>query len=221
MNAFLLGVLSSLATSALLLALSLLHAARPLWWLTAACSWFNGTGLHRVYRRQSSAERTMRQDLARAQWVKVIAGRGNILTREAFAPLWSGTISPASVQILLPDPDTPNDSWLDRRSHNVARFDPGFTPDLLRSQVRANIDYLTQAAQTHTGIWLRRYNLPHTCRIIATDKVAYLTFYSDNAHGRNSPCLYARAPGLLYTIALQQFDTAWANSTEAPDPQHP
>ncbi|WP_329599839.1 hypothetical protein OIE43_41720 [Streptomyces pseudovenezuelae] len=221
MNAFLLGVLSSLATSALLLALSLLHAARPLWWLTAACSWFNGTGLHRVYRRQSSAERTMREDLARAQWVKVIAGRGNILTREAFAPLWSGTISPASVQILLPDPDTPNDSWLDRRSHNVARFDPGFTPDLLRSQVRANIDYLTQAAQTHTGIWLRRYNLPHTCRIIATDKVAYLTFYSDNAHGRNSPCLYARAPGLLYTIALQQFDTAWANSTEAPDPQHP
>ncbi|WP_329296577.1 hypothetical protein [Streptomyces pseudovenezuelae] len=221
MNAFLLGVLSSLATSALLLALSLLHAARPLWWLTAACSWFNGTGLHRVYRRQSSAERTMREDLARAQWVKVIAGRGNILTREAFAPLWSGTISPASVQILLPDPDTPNDSWLDRRSHNVARFDPGFTPDLLRSQVRANVDYLTQAAQTHTGIWLRRYNLPHTCRIIATDKVAYLTFYSDNAHGRNSPCLYARAPGLLYTIALQQFDTAWANSTEAPDPQHP
>ncbi|AVV44748.1 hypothetical protein PYK79_48500 [Streptomyces sp. ID05-04B] len=221
MNAFLLGVLSSLATSALLLVLSRLHAARPLWWLTAACSWFNGTGLHRVYRRQASAERAMRQDLARAQWVKVIAGRGNVLTREAFAPLWSGTISPASVQILLPDPDTPHDSWLDRRSHNVARFDPGYTPDLLRSQVRANIDYLTQAAQTHTGLRLRRYNLPHTCRIIATDKVAYLTFYSDNAHGRNSPCLYARAPGLLYTIALQQFDTAWANSTEAPTPQHP
>ncbi|BBJ47363.1 hypothetical protein SSPO_100810 [Streptomyces antimycoticus] len=133
-------------------------------------------------------------------------------------PLWSGTISPASVQILLPDPDpdTPHDSWLDRRSHNVARFDPGFTPDLLRSQVRANIDYLTQAAHAQPAIRLRRYNLPHTCRIIATDKVAYLTFYSDNAHGRNSPCLYARAPGLLYTIALQQFDTTWTNSTEAP-----
>ncbi|CAM5623700.1 hypothetical protein SALBM311S_02285 [Streptomyces alboniger] len=216
MNAFLLGILSSLATSALLLALSLLHAARPLWWLTAACSWFNGTGLHRVYRRQASAERTLRQDLARAQWVKVMAGRGNILTREAFAPLWSGTSAPASVQILLPDPDTPHDSWLDRRSHNVAHFDPGFTPDLLRSQVRANIDYLTQATHAQPAIRLRRYNLPHTCRIIATDKVAYLTFYSDNAHGRNSPCLYARAPGLLYTIALQQFDTTWTNSTEAP-----
>ncbi|WP_093764142.1 hypothetical protein [Streptomyces sp. F-7] len=221
MNAFLLGILSSLVTSALLLGLSLLRASRPLWWLTAACSWFTGTGLRRVYRRQASAEHHMSRDLARAQWVKVMAGRGNILTREAFAPLWSGDISPASVQILLPDPDTPHDSWLDRRSQNVARFDPGFTADLLRSQVRANIDYLTQAAQARCGIRLRSYNLPHTCRIIATDKVAYLTFYSDDAHGRNSPCLYARAPGLLYTIALQQFDTAWANSTEAPIRQHP
>ncbi|SEB59923.1 hypothetical protein [Streptomyces sp. PAN_FS17] len=221
MNAFLLGILSSLAASALLLALSLLRGSRPLWWLTAACSWFTGTGLRRVYRRQAAAEHHMGQDLAGAQRVKVIAGRGNILTREAFAPLWSGDTSPASVQILLPDPDTPHGSWLDRRSHDVARFDPGFTPDLLRSQVRANIDYLTQAARTQPGIRLRSYNLPHTCRVIATDKVAYLTFYSDDAHGRNSPCLYARAPGLLYTIALQQFDTTWANSTEAPLTQRP
>ncbi|CAM5670143.1 hypothetical protein [Streptomyces viridochromogenes] len=221
MNAFLLGILSSLVTSALLLVLSLLRTSRPLWWLTAACSWFTGTGLRRVYRRQASAEQNMSRDLARAQWVKVMAGRGNILTREAFAPLWAGDISPASVQILLPDPDPPQDSWLDRRSQDVARFDPGFTADLLRSQVRANIDYLTQAAHTRCGIQLRSYNLPHTCRVIATDKVAYLTFYSDDAHGRNSPCLYARAPGLLYTIALQQFDTAWANSTEAPITQHP
>ncbi|MGC0208424.1 hypothetical protein [Streptomyces levis] len=214
MNAFLLGILSSLVTSALLLALSLLRASRPLWWLTAACSWFTGTGLRRVYRRQVSAEHTMSQDLAKAQWVKVMAGRGNILTREAFAPLWAGDVSPASVQILLPDPDTPHGSWLDRRSQDVARFDPGFTSALLRSQVRANIDYLIRAAHARPGIRMRSYDLPHTCRVIATDKVAYLTFYSDDAHGRNSPCLYARAPGLLYTIALQQFDTAWANSTE-------
>ncbi|MFC7986369.1 hypothetical protein [Streptomyces sp. NPDC057336] len=215
MNAFLLGILSSLVTSALLLALSLLRASRPLWWLTAACSWFTGTGLRRVYHRQSSTEQNISRDLARARWVKVMAGRGNILTREAFAPLWSGDISPASVQILLPDPNTSNDSWLDRRSHDVARFDPGFTPGLLRSQVRANTDYLAQAARTQRNVQLRSYNLPHTCRVIATDKVAYLTFYNDTAHGRNSPCLYARAPGLFYTIALQHFDTAWANSVEA------
>lgn len=219
MTAFLLGILSSLATSTLLVALSLLRASRPLWWLTAACSWFTGTGLHRVYRRQASAEHNMAGDLARARWVKVMAGRGNILTREAFAPLWSGDISPASVQILLPAPDAPPGSWLDRRSQDVAHFDPGFTADLLRSQVRANTAYVAQATRAQHHIQLHSYDLPHTCRVIATDKAAYLTFYSDNAHGRNSPCLYARAPGLLYTIALQQFDTAWANSTETCIPQ--
>ncbi|MFE7033743.1 hypothetical protein ACFU9Y_25845 [Streptomyces sp. NPDC057621] len=216
MNAFLLGILSSLITSALLLALSLLRASRPLWWLTAACSWFTGTGLRRVYRRQAAAEQNMGPDLARARWVKVMAGRGNVLTREAFTPLWSGDTSPAPVQILLPDPDAPHDSWLDRRCQDVSRFDPGFTPELLRNQVRANIDYLTQTARAQHNIQLHSYNLPHTCRVIATDKVAYLTFYSDDVHGRNSPCLYARSPGLLYTIALQQFDTAWANSTANP-----
>ncbi len=102
MNAFLLGILSSLVTSALLLGLSLLRASRPLWWLTAACSWFTGTGLRRVYRRQASAEHHMRRDLARAQWVKVMAGRGNILTREAFAPLWSETSRPHPCRSCFP-----------------------------------------------------------------------------------------------------------------------
>ncbi|MFJ4153115.1 hypothetical protein ACIP10_36960 [Streptomyces galbus] len=214
MTAFFLGILSSLTTSAVLLALSLLRASRPLWWLTAACSWFNGTGLRRVYRRQSAAERALADDIAHARWIKVMAGRGNILTRDAFAPLWSGDLSPASVQILLPDLRTPSGSWLDRRSQDVSRFDPGFTPDLLRSQIQANTAYLAQAVRSQRNIQLHGYDLPHTCRVIATDKVAYLTFYSDDAHGRNSPCLYAQAPGLLYTVALQQFETAWANSTQ-------
>ncbi|QLH20694.1 hypothetical protein [Streptomyces sp. Rer75] len=56
--------------------------------------------------------------------------------------------------------------------------------------------------------------------MIATDRAAYITFYSNSAHGRNSPCLYARAPGLLYSIACQQFDAAWTDSSPAlPAPQ--
>ncbi|MFD7529407.1 hypothetical protein ACFV8E_17700 [Streptomyces sp. NPDC059849] len=97
---------------------------------------------------------------------------------------------------------------------------PGFTPDLLKNQVRTNMGYLTHATCTRRNFEHRSFNLPNTCRVIATDKAAYLTFYSSSAHGRNSPCLYARAPGLLYTIALQQFDTAWMNSSPAhPAPQ--
>ncbi|QIB42113.1 hypothetical protein [Streptomyces aureoverticillatus] len=220
MTAFLFGVLSSLAASAIVLVVGLLRGSRPVWWLVAACSWFTGTGLGRVYRHQSSAEQDIARDLSRARWIKVLAGRGNVLTREVFSPLWSGELSPESVQVLLPDPHTRGDSWLDRRSHDVRRFDPGFTPELLRSQVRTNMDYLARRARTQRNFALRSFNLPNTCRVIATDRVAYLTFYSDSAHGRNSPCLYARAPGLLYSIALQQFDAAWTDSSPAlPAPQ--
>jgi hypothetical protein len=136
MTAFLFGILSSLAASAIILVLGLVRGSRPLWWLVAICSRLTGTGLARVYRHQSSAEGDIARDLGRASWIKVLAGRGNVLTREVFSPLWSGQLSPES-------------------------------------------------------------------------------FYSSSSHGRDSPCLYARAPGLLYSIALQQFDAAWTNSSSA------
>ncbi len=212
MTAFLFGILSSLTTSAIALVFGILRGSRPLWWLVAVCSRYTGTGLGRVYRHQSSAEQDIARDLSRARWIKVLAGRGNVLTREVFSHVWSGELSPEFVQILLPDPRTPGESWLDRRSYEVSRFDPGITSELLRNQVRANLDYLAHVSRAQRNVELRGFNLPNTCRVIATDRAAYLTFYSDTAHGRNSPCLYARSPGLLYSIALQQFDTAWMAS---------
>ncbi|MFF3389817.1 hypothetical protein ACFYW1_02505 [Streptomyces sp. NPDC002669] len=215
MNDFLIGILGSLAASAILLVLGLLRGARPMWWLIAVCSRYTRTGLGRVYLNQSSAEQDLARDLRRARWVKVLAGRGNVLTREVFSPLWSTEPTSQSVQILLPDPSPRQDSWLDRRSQEVARFDPGFTRGLLRSQVRTNIEYLARVTQTRDSIELRTFNLPNNCRVIATDRAAYLTFYSASAHGRNSPCLYVRAPGILYTAALRQFDATWAHATPA------
>lgn len=215
MTPFLLGIVSSLAASAIALGLGLLRGSRPLWWLIALCSSFTGTGLRRVYRHQSSAERDIARDLGRARWIKVLAGRGNVLTRETFSPVCSGELAPDSVQVLLPDARTRADSWLDRRSHDIERFDAGYTPSLLRNQVRTNMDYLAHVTSTQSNVELREFNLPNTCRVIATDRAAFLTFYSSSIHGRNSPCLYVRAPGLLYSIALQQFDIAWMHSSPA------
>ncbi|GAA2244125.1 MULTISPECIES: hypothetical protein [Streptomyces] len=217
MTAFLFGILSSLVASAIVLVLGLLRGSHPVGWLVSASSRLTGTGIGRVYRHQSSAEQDIARDLGRARWIKVLAGRGNVLTRDVFSPLWSGELSLDSVQVLLPDPRNQGDSWLDRRSRDIQLFDAGFTPDLLRNQVRMNMDYLAHVARTQSNFELRNFNLPSTCRVIATDRAAYLTFYSRSAHGRNSPCLYVRAPGLLYSIALQQFDSAWTASP----PSHP
>ncbi|WP_103504772.1 MULTISPECIES: hypothetical protein [unclassified Streptomyces] len=216
MVVFLLGVLSSLVATAIVVALGLIAASPPRWWLVKMGSWLAGTGLCRIYGEQRSAESDISQDLAQARWVKVLAGRGNALTREAFASLWSGALRLESVQVLLPDPESHGESWLDRRASDMSRFDPGFDSELLRSQVRANVQYLAQVSARRPDFELRHFDLPNNCRIIATDKAAYVTFYSRFAHGRNSPCMYVRAPKLLHSVALQQFDVVWASSMPAP-----
>lgn len=62
-----------------------------------------------------------------------------------------------------------------------ARTDPGFGPGLLRSQVRANLSYLTHLAQQYPAVDLRTFDLPHIFRLIVTDRGAHLTFYGEHA----------------------------------------
>ncbi|MFE1168270.1 hypothetical protein [Nocardiopsis sp. NPDC058789] len=210
MTAFLLGVLSSLLATALVFVGGWLRTGRPRWWLLGLLSRLTGTGITRLYRHQGSSEVDLAQDLARARWVKVLVGRGNVLTRDAFTPLWSG--APKPVQVLLPDPDSDPATWLSRRGADLAHTDPGFGPELLRAQVRANTDYMRRVRERSPAVDLRQFDLPNTFRIIATDSGAYLTFYGRHEHGRHSPCLHLAASGALYHAALGLFEFAWANS---------
>ncbi|PWV47365.1 hypothetical protein [Nocardiopsis sp. L17-MgMaSL7] len=213
MTAFLLGVLSSLLATVLVLVAGWFRVGRPRWWLVGLLSRLTGTGITRLYGRQGSSEADLARDLARARWVKVLVGRGNVLTRDTFAPLWSG--SPTPVQVLLPDPDSASGSWLANRGTDLGHTDPGFGPELLRAQVRVNIDYLDRVGRRNPALDLRLFDLPNTFRIIATDTGAYLTFYSRYEHGRHSPCLHLTSSGTLYDAALGLFEFAWANSAAA------
>ncbi|MGQ4269894.1 hypothetical protein [Nocardiopsis changdeensis] len=219
MTAFALGVLSSILATMILLAAGWVRSSRPRWWLVGLLSRLTGTGVRRVYRRQRSAEEDIGRDLARARWVKVLSGRGNTLTRDVFAPLWSGSVGGVeSVQILLPDPDAVPGEWLARRATDLASVDPGFTTELLREQIRANTAYLARVSSGRRGVELRRFDLPHLYRVIVTDRAAYITFYERHGHGRHSPCLYVSAPGMLYEAALHFFAVTWAGSPpEAPE----
>lgn len=209
MTGILVGILSSLLATVIICVIGRFRAARSHWWLL---SQREPLGIGRVYRRQRSAERDVARDLAQARWVKVLAGRGNALTRDAFTPLWSGELPSASVRILLPDPDAGPDSWLRQRERDLRQFDCGFDEGLLAEQVRINTNYLLRVSGQRPGVEVRRYDLPHLWRVVATDRGAYVTFYGRYTHGRNSPCLYARTPGLLYDMALRLFDSAWSGS---------
>ena len=222
MAAFVLGVLSSILATMILVFVGWMRSSHPRWWLVALFARLAGTGVHRVYRRQASAEKDLAQELARARWVRVLTGRGNTLTRDVFTPLWSDTSGRVeSVRVLLPDPDVVPGEWLTLRAKELESIDPGFAPDLLRDQIRANTSYLASVAKSRGEVELRRFDLPHLYRVIATDRAAYITFYDRRKHGRHSPCLYVRAPGVLYEAALHFFSTTWAGSRPVPTEQGP
>lgn len=138
-------MLSSILATVVLVFVGWVCSYHPRWWLVALLARLTGTGVHRVYRRQASAEK----DLTRARWVGVVTGRGNTLTRDVFTPLWSGTTGRVeSVQVLLPDPDAVSGEWLTLRAKELEPIDPGFAPDLLRVQIRANTSYLASVAKS-------------------------------------------------------------------------
>jgi hypothetical protein len=114
----------------------------------------------------------------------------------------------------LPDLRHGQDSWLARREEDMRRADPTFSAGFLAEQVRTNAHFVTAAARRQGNVSLRFYNLPNTHRVIVTNEVAYLTLYGGSVHGRHSPCIAARRPGLLYDLALSLFSTAWEQSEQ-------
>lgn len=117
----------------------------------------------------------------------------------------------------MPNPSLGPDSWLARREADIQQVDPGIYPGLLAEQVRANASYVLTVARQRENVALRFYDLPNIYRVIVTDNVAYLTIYSNTEHGRNSPCIAARRPGLMYDLALLLFSTAWNHGQSAQD----
>lgn len=210
MDEFLIGVVSSLAAAALTLIGGLAASPHVRSWPNRLLSRFTGLGISRVIPRQSDATDDLRAELEKARWVRVLAGRGNELTRAGFAHLWDDSGRRLEfVQVLLPATDQQSTSWLRRREDEIRRIDPGFSPGFLAEQIAINVSYINEVATERTNVELRRYDLPNLHRLVITDRVAFLTFYLRAAHGRDSPCIVAHRPGLMYDYALQLFTNAW------------
>ncbi|MFC7380639.1 hypothetical protein [Sphaerisporangium rhizosphaerae] len=216
MSAFVLGVLSSILATALTVTAGWVVSPWARQLPITLLSRLTGLGLRRLYLQQRLANLDLPAELVRARWVKVLAGRGNEMTRDGFAAVWQNIGKRLrSVEILLPDPELGPASWLAMREAELLRIDPGFAVGLLGEQIRLNAAYITAATSDRQDVRLRFYDLPNLHRVIVTDRVAYLTIYGPAEHGRNSPCLEARRPGLLYDYALLLFATAWEHSRPA------
>ncbi|MGW2143412.1 hypothetical protein ACWCOT_03815 [Nonomuraea bangladeshensis] len=216
MDAFILGVVSSLLATAITVAGGWAFSIRSRQWSVMLLSRLTGFGVHRVFPRQNIANQDLAEELKRARWVRVLAGRGNELTRDGFTTVWQAASKGLEfVQVLLPDPELGPESWLARREAEMRRIDLGFSRGLLTEQVRINADYVREVARQRDNVSLRFYDLPNLHRVVITDNVAYLTMYRQAEHGRNSPCLLARRPGLMYDYSSLLFATAWEHSRPA------
>ncbi|WP_033437382.1 hypothetical protein [Saccharothrix sp. NRRL B-16314] len=211
---FVLATASSLVATCLTVACGWALSKRVRRSLTALFSSIAGLPVQHVYQRQELAGPDLARDLTRAHWIRVLAGRGNELTRDTFTSVWAGGTRPQQVvQVLLPDLRSSPHSWLAKREEDVRRADPAFASGFLAEQVRANANYVAAAAHRHGNASLRFYNLPNRYRVIVTNEVAYLTLYSGSAHGRHSPCIAARQSSLIYDLALSLFSLAWEQSS--------
>ncbi|MFG2007182.1 hypothetical protein ACGFNU_49335 [Spirillospora sp. NPDC048911] len=213
MSGFIVGVISSLAASVVTVASGWVFSQRIRNRLVVLLSSITGLGVARTYPSQREANADLHRALEKARWVKVLVSRGNELTRDSFQDVWraaGGRIE--SVQILLPDPESGTDSWLGDREAEMRRLDPGMENGLLAEQIQANVRYLAARVGDNEAVQLRLYDLPHVCRVILTDKLAYLTLYGPDEHGRNSPCVVCRSPGLMYDFVSRIFTTAWSRA---------
>ncbi|MFE9746116.1 hypothetical protein ACFYOT_14510 [Saccharothrix saharensis] len=211
---FILAIASSLVATCLTVAFGWAFSRRVRRSLTALFSRLAGLPVQHVYRRQELASPDLARDLTRAHWIRVLAGRGNELTRDTFSSVWAdGTRPQQVVQVLLPDLRSSPHSWLAKREEDVRRADPAFASGFLAEQVRVNANYVAAAARRHGNVSLRFYDLPNKYRLVITNEVAYLTLYGGSAHGRHSPCIAARQSSLLYDLALSLFSFAWEQSS--------
>ena len=213
MQELIIGVVSSLVATALTVAAGWLGWSWPRKIMLQLLGRMSGTGIVRTYASQKIANADLEEDLRRARWVRVLAGRGNELTRDSFQILWQpGLPRMESVQVLLPDP-ADDSGWLKGREAEMRQADPGYESGLLAKQVSTNVDYVTAIAGGNAAISLRLFDAPNDSRVIITDRVAYFTPYMAAVHGRNSPCLVFRSDGVMYEYLLQVFTRLWQRAT--------
>ncbi|MEV6343677.1 hypothetical protein [Actinoplanes sp. NPDC051851] len=214
---FLWGVLSSLAASLLVAGAAWSGSQRLRSRLISWLSRWTGAGVLQTYPSQSMANSALIADLRKAKWVCAFTSRGNELTRDSFAGLWQRHSGNVPVRVLLPDPSTSGTgTWLDQREHEVSEHDHAFRAGLLGRQIDANLDYLRAHVAGRPDVEVRLYDFPHLARVIATDRVAYLTVYSAREHGRNSPCVVFQQPSPMYDFCLRVFDVAWGQAKSSP-----
>jgi hypothetical protein len=206
---FLVGVVSSLVASMLLLVAGTYLFPRVRIWVGAALGRVAGVGVIRMYPTQSAAAKDVAAAVLGARHVSILAARGNELVSGNLDDLWDKVATKERVTIVLPDYGrTDPASWLTHHEEEAARYDPGFGENLLAEQVKSNSEYLRKRARGRANVHLENVDFPTVGRLVITDRIAFITLYSESSHGRDAPCLAAGLSSPFYHFAVRLFSMA-------------
>ncbi|WP_326810591.1 hypothetical protein OIE62_29665 [Streptomyces scopuliridis] len=213
---FLRDIGTSLLASALFLALvwAFSKTARRL--LRGLAAHLLHLDVEEVFVNSRDAAHDIKRELGRAREVSILTGRGAELQRDLFEELLLRCRARrCRCRILLPKLAVPagEPDWITDREEEIQVFDSAFGTGLLRRQIAATYDYL--APLTVAGhLEARGYGAPHIGRIIATERVVYLTPYSADRHGRESPVIKYRR-GETFDVLMRLIDKLWVGSGSA------
>ncbi|OLO30722.1 MULTISPECIES: hypothetical protein [Streptomyces] len=207
---FLRDIGTSLLASALFLALVWAFSKTARRFMRGLAAHLLHLDVEEVFANSRDAADDIKRELGRAREVFVLTGRGNELQRDVFEELFLRCRARRSrCRILLPRLDVPagEPDWIADREEEIQVFDPAFGAGLLRRQIAATYDYLAPLG-VDGHLETRAYAVPHIGRIIATERVVYLTPYSADRHGRDCPVIkYHR--GETYGVLLRLMDKLW------------
>jgi hypothetical protein len=206
---FIVGVVSSLVASILLLLFGTFFFPRVRAWLGSVLGRIAGAGAIRMYPTQTAAAKDVAAAVLGARWISILAARGNELTSGNLEGLWDKVASKERVTIVLPDPArTDSPSWLTHHEEEATRYDPGFGGNLLAEQVKSNTEYLKKRTEGRTNVQIVNVDFPTVGRLVITDRIAFITLYSESRHGRDAPCLAASPSSPFYHFAIRLFSMA-------------
>jgi hypothetical protein len=211
MSSFIVGVVSSLVASILLLAGGWFSSFRFRRFCTRMLGKLAKVDILAAYPTQRDAAPDVSSALRQATEVSIFAGRGSELTRSTFDEMWNAAGGRLSkIRILLPDPEVSGPgTWFAYREQEMAGHDTAYGDSLIAEQVKANLRYVARKASSKPAVEVRVYDFPHLGRLIITDESAFLTTYRSSEHGSASPCLLFSNKGPLYDFCMRIFEKSW------------
>jgi hypothetical protein len=207
MSDFVLSIVSSIVSSALIVVAGWFFTKKFKKQLIVAFGRLIGSGLEYVYPREIDAAADMSRAVRRSETVRMLSMRAfRLLKDDAPLAFMLREECPAKeVRVLLADP---NSLAVAKRAEEFLSIDPSYTTERYIEDIRWSS---RQVAENHrnTHLSMRLHKEPAFVRLLITDDFLFLSFFLRDVHGDNSRVFRISRLSPIYESYCRYFDWIW------------